>query len=345
MEPLRAAIIGCGRMGSTIDDELPRWASSTKPYAHAARYAAVPDTVLVAACDSDEEKLAACGEKWGLQALYADIETMMALEQPDIVSICTRTCMRHEVAMQVIAHKPRAIFLEKPMAETLRQCDEIIAACEAAGIITAVNCSRRWEPGYTQAKALVAEVIGPLRCVTGFCPGRLSHMGSHLLDLVRYLVDDAPAEWVTGHVPGAAEDDEDVSGLGMIQFSGPISGYVNMLDAGAVGVEVDLIGTTGRVHIGDNGNWCRLWVQTKEGLGRPSLAELPFPQPLDMPTMGRMSVIDIADCVRNGGKPRCSAIDGRAALELALALRHSERVGGQRVALPYPDVDEAIRSV
>ena len=62
---LRAAVIGCGRMGSTIDDELPRWAPSTKPYAHAARYAAVADTVVVAACDADAAKLRTFGERWG----------------------------------------------------------------------------------------------------------------------------------------------------------------------------------------------------------------------------------------------------------------------------------------
>lgn len=331
-------------MGSTIDDELPRWASTGRPYAHAARYAAVDDTVVVAACDADAQKLATFGERWGVSALYSDVETMMVQEQPDVVSICTHTGIRHEVTLQVIAHAPRAIFMEKPMAETLRQCDEIIAACEARGIVTAVNCSRRWEPGYTQAKTLLAEIVGPLRCLVAFCPGGLSHMGSHLLDLVRYLVDDVPAEWVSGHVPGADKGDDDVSGLGMIQFAGPVHGYINMLDAAAPGVDVDLIGTTGRIHIGDNGNWCRLYAQTKDGLGRPSLAELPFPQPMDVPHMGRMSVLDIVKCIREGGKPRCSAVDGRAALELALALRHSERTGGTRVALPYADVDEPMRS-
>ncbi|MEI6499766.1 MAG: Gfo/Idh/MocA family oxidoreductase [Armatimonadota bacterium] len=345
MEPLRAAIIGCGRMGSTIDDELPRWASSTKPYSHAARYAAVEDTVVVAACDPDAVKLAAFGERWGVTALYSDVDEMMKQERPDLVSICTHTGIRHEVTLKVIAHGPRGIFMEKPMAETLRQCDEIIDACEQRGIVTAVNCSRRWEPGFTQAKALIAEAIGPLRCITAFCNGGLSHMGSHLLDLVRYLADDAPAEWVTGHVPGADAGEQDVAGLGLIQFAGPVHAYVNMLDAGAVGVDVDLIGTTGRIQIGDNGNWCRLWAQTKEALGRSSLAELPFPQPYEVPHFGRMSVLDLAQCVRQGGKPRCAAVDGRAALELALALRHSERLGGQRVALPYPDLDDAIRSV
>jgi predicted dehydrogenase len=343
---LRCAIIGCGRMGSTIDDELPRWAPSTKPYAHAARYAAVPDTVVVAACDADAAKRQAFGERWHINALYAEVEEMMRQEQPDLVSICTHTAVRHEVALQVIAHSPRAIFLEKPLAETLRQCDDIIAGCRAGGIVGAVNCSRRWEPAWTRARELVHEgIIQSLQCVMAFCGGGLSHMGSHLLDLVRYLVADAPAEWVSGHVPGlATEDERDLGGLGLIEFAGPIHAYVNMLDARAVGVEVTLLGAEGRIQIGDNGNCRQLWVNSEAPLGRRVLGEVPFPDPHEMPDMGTMSVMDIVRCVRESGKPRCAIEDGRAALELALALRHSERTGA-RVPLPYPDLDEAIRSV
>jgi len=332
-------------MGSTIDDELTRWAPSTKPYSHAARYAAVADTAIVAACDADADKLRIFGERWGVTGLYSDVDEMMTRERPDLVSICTHTAVRHEVALKVIAHRPQAIFMEKPMAETLGQCDDIVRGCQQQGIITAVNCSRRWEPGWTQAKALIADnVIGPVLCITAFCNGGLSHMGSHLLDLVRYLADDAAVEWVCGHVPGLeGADDRDHGGLGLIQFAGPIHAYVNMLDARAVGVEVTVLGAEGRIQIGDNGNERRLWVNSEAALGRRYLGEIPFPDPSDMPDMGRMSVLDLAQCVREGGKPRCSAVDGRAALELALALRQSERTGA-RVVLPYDGPDEAIAS-
>lgn len=343
---LRAAIVGCGRMGSTIDDELPRWANSSKPYAHAARYAAVADTVVVAACDADAAKLQTFGERWGISALYADVAEMMRQEQPDLVSICTHTAIRHEVALQVIAGAPKAVFLEKPMAETLRQCDDIIAGCRERGIAGAVNCSRRWEPSWTRAKELVAEgVIGNLLAIVAFCGGGLSHMGSHLLDLVRYLADNAPVEWVSGHVPGlgGVDDTRDHGGLGLIQFAGPIHATINMLDAHAVGVDVTLLGTSGRLQIGDNGNERKLWVNGDSGLGRRYLGQVPFPDPYDLPDMGTMSVLDIVHCVRTGAQPRCSIEDGRAALELALALRQSERTGA-RVALPYGGLDEAIES-
>jgi predicted dehydrogenase len=334
-------------MGSTIDDERPRYRPDTYPFAHAARYREVPDTVLVAACDPAAEKLRVFGERWGVSALYADVDEMMRQEQPDIVSICTNTGIRHEIAQRVIAHGPKAIFLEKPMAESLRQCDEILAGCAERGIVSAVNCSRRWEPSWTRAKELMRDVVGPPRSVVAYCGGGLSHMGSHLLDLVRYLVDDAPAEWVMGHTPDAeaTAGEGDLAGLGLITFAGGVTAYINMADAGPVAFDVDAVCERGRLHLGDNGWTRRLYLPCSEGLGSHYLAEVPFPDDWAHPDFGRASIMDIVRCVREGGKPRCGGVDGRAALELALAIRASERQGGARLYLPYPDLDDPLRSI
>lgn len=347
MEPLRAAIIGCGRMGSTIDDELPRYMPLTGPLAHAGRYRDVPDTVLVTGCDPDPGKLRTFGERWGVTALYADPVEMMRQERPDIVSICTHTDIRHEVTLAVAEYCPRAIFMEKPMAESLRQCDEILEACAARNIVTAVNCSRRWEPCWTRARELVTDVLGPVRSLTAYCGGSLSHMGSHLLDLVRYLVGDEPAVWVNGHIPdaAAAAGEGDVSGLGLIEFAGSTTAYINMVDAATTGVDVDLVCEQGRLHFANDG-WVReLYTPDTAALGYRHLAAHPFPDAPYQPPSGPASVQDIANCVRDGGKPRCGGVDGRAALELALALRASSRQGGARVALPYPDRDDYLRSI
>ena len=56
---LRVGIIGCGRIASTIDDELqkPRRGGIILPLSHAGGYALVDETEIVAACDVVEEKL------------------------------------------------------------------------------------------------------------------------------------------------------------------------------------------------------------------------------------------------------------------------------------------------
>ena len=48
----RACLIGCGRMGATIDDEV----NDTLPFSHAAGYTAVDNVDLVAVSDSNKAK-------------------------------------------------------------------------------------------------------------------------------------------------------------------------------------------------------------------------------------------------------------------------------------------------
>src|SRR5436309_2694261 len=58
---LRVGIIGCGRMASTIEDEVQgrQRGGLVLPYSHAGGYAVVEETEVVAACDVVEEKLGA----------------------------------------------------------------------------------------------------------------------------------------------------------------------------------------------------------------------------------------------------------------------------------------------
>ena len=55
----KAAIIGCGRMAGTIDDEVRDYPGMLFPYGHAGAYLALPDMELAAAADPDAARLRA----------------------------------------------------------------------------------------------------------------------------------------------------------------------------------------------------------------------------------------------------------------------------------------------
>ncbi len=345
MATLRAAVIGCGRIGSTIDDEIDRWSSVGLPYSHAARYAAANETELVAGCDPDQARAEAFRQRWGLERAFTDIHQMMEATRPDIVSIATQTSVRIEAALACVEHRPRAIFADKPLAETLADADRLLCACRSEGIIVAVNCSRRWEPRSIHARDMLQEgLIGELRAVVAFCPGGLSHMGSHMIDFMRYYAGDV--EWVVGQTSSPVEDqpERDIGGLGILQFSNGVHGYLNMLDPGPLGVELDLIGTQGRIRsINNDADW-ELWLPGAVPTKHKTLAKQQFPIPHDMTGFGVRSVQDICRCIETGDTPLCSGEDGRAALEIALALRQSGLESNRRVDLPFEDDRAAIRS-
>src|SRR5438067_1943751 len=83
----RAAIIGCGRIADSIEDEVadaPGWA--LLPFSHAGAYQRCPRTELVAAADPNAERRARFGERRGVERLYADYREMLDRETAEWVS-------------------------------------------------------------------------------------------------------------------------------------------------------------------------------------------------------------------------------------------------------------------
>jgi predicted dehydrogenase len=345
MAVYRAAIVGCGRMGGFIDDEVGWSASSMLPYSHALAFVESPRTELVAACDPDEAKLRAWGERYGIDALYADIRRLMAERQPDIVAVCTPTAYRFQATLQVAAGKPKLIFLEKPVAECLREADEMLAACDAAGALTAVNTSRRWHPIWHRAAELIARgEIGRVRTAVVYGVAGISHNGSHLIDTLRHLVGD-DVEWVIGHIDddATAQTEDDVPGLALLHFRNGAHAYVNMQDPAVTSFEIDVVGESGRVRVYANGMEAELWTAGPNLIGL-GLNRQPFPRPPRFKAPPLHAVDDLCDALEEGRETRCTLRDGRAALEIALALRESHRRGGARIALPFMDRETRIKA-
>ena len=84
----KVAIIGLGRMGSTIDDE----GHYAVPYSVAAATKASQVLELVAGADLLSEKREEFQQRWGT-AVYEDYREMIDEEKPDLVAICTAACL------------------------------------------------------------------------------------------------------------------------------------------------------------------------------------------------------------------------------------------------------------
>jgi predicted dehydrogenase len=349
MKRYRAAVIGLGRMGSTFDDEIQQGGSIFLPYCHAPSYHASPLTDLVAGADPHSEQRAIFGERWGLggERLYADHREMLEREKPDMVSICTTARIRARIVLDAVAAGVKAIWAEKPIAISLTEADEMVRTCREHGVALAINCARRWHPGLGQARRLIeAGELGRLLQVTAYGQCGLSHNGSHLLDIVRYLAG-GNVSWVYGEMESdeAAAGDADLMGNGYLAFDNGVRAYVRALPCGPASWELDVIGETGRIRSLNDTNELE-YIRTVPGgpRGRGVAARLPFPLPNRMQGTGLTIIEDLVHAIESGQLPRCSGEDGRAALEIAVALRESHRRGGTKVTLPLADRSLAIRS-
>ena len=333
----RGAVVGCGRMGSTIDDEHIHMAHYPWPWAHAPAMIEARGIELVAAADVDRAKLDDFGQRWGVEALYEDFRELVQKEKPDVVAVTTRPEERAEVVVGLAEAGGRAIYATKPMCRTLAQADAMIEACARTGTILAIACHLNWYNWYAMARQAIADgAIGDLRSMVCHCPHSLSNIHSHSLALMR-LFAGAPVEWVMGEMDSdeQAQGDGDISGSGYVAYANGVRGFVNSrADRSGHGWTMEFIGERGMVVTRNAHAQFELWGAHPE-TGEPIQRQFPNPW------HPRSSMVDafegVCRSIEAGEEKICPGEFGREALETVIALRESHRRGNVRVELPLED--------
>ena len=345
MGKFKAALIGLGRIASTIDDEV-EGSSMAMPMSHMGSYLDVSEVEVVGGADTYSEQREAFGRRYGFDRLYSDYREMLEKERPDIVSVCTSAKPRAEIVQAIASMDAgvKAIYAEKPIAISLEEADAMVAACHKAGIALAVNCSRRWDPWYAMSRRLIDDgEIGAVLQVNVNQVGNLSH-NSHMLNLARYLAGgDGRVSWVFGDLESdeKANSDDDLGGISYLAFENGARALVRQ-EAWAYN-ESDVMGSDGRIRAINDGQEFELWKFAKGGMrGQPVRHLFPKPQRFEGPNV--LAIRDLMSCIENGGEPLNSGEEGRHDLEVAVALRESHRRGGVRVDLPITDRSQKIIS-
>ena len=96
----RVAIIGTGRMGGLIEDEIPL-GDPNLPYGHFSAYEYIEETEVVAVANRGAERLQRFSERFGITNTYLDYREMIDKEQPDIVSVTAPSFARAEPLRQL----------------------------------------------------------------------------------------------------------------------------------------------------------------------------------------------------------------------------------------------------
>jgi len=320
----RAAVIGCGKIGSDNADD-PRVPGI---YSHAGAYVACPATELIALCDSDAAKLERCGRRWQVADCYRDARQLLAEVKPDIVSICTPDATHADLLRLVLAAPGiRAVLAEKPLATDLQSARQIVKLAEDNRIVLAVNYSRRYAASHNQLKEfLQSGGIGAMQTVGGYYTKGTLHNGSHWFDLARFLVGPVSRVWGRDAL---RESGDDPTLDAFLEFAGGASGHLQACTAQAFSLfEMDLIGSKGRVRLVDFGNTIEFYevAESRDYTGYQTLVLKERKQD-GLRDVLLHAVADLVHCLNTGSRPRCDGADGIAALEIALAVRESAASG------------------
>ena len=352
MKKHTVAIIGLGRMGSTIDDE----GHGDVPYSVAAATKASERLELVAGADLLPDKRDAFQSRWGA-AVYEDFRDMIRREEPDLVAICTAACLpkpareapdanfrgdsHADLAVAVADLGVPMIFLEKAMASSMERADEIRDAVKRNNALFNTGVLRRFDNRYEVVKdAVAAGQVGEVRAVIHYASSSLMHGHIHSIDTVSYLIGDPAITAVRGELlpRGLQVEGNHIPADPLATYQLRFANGVEAWSIPATPWEFEVIGSEGAIRSCNNGADVLL---RRPGAvqGRSALWE---EAPVDPVTPRSTTQCCLEDLVaaRESGQPTRGHIDVTHHItEATIAVAESHRQGGAWVELPLPSRD------
>jgi UDP-N-acetylglucosamine 3-dehydrogenase len=159
---LRAAVIGVGAMGQH----------------HARVYNELSEVELVAVADLSENAANRVAKLYKVPS-YSSYEELLDAEDPDLVSIAVPTSLHHQTAIAVLEQGVH-VLLEKPIASTLTEAQEIVRCAERSGLCLSVGHIERFNPAVVELKRRLDQ--GELGQVYQFHARRLSPYPDRVMD-------------------------------------------------------------------------------------------------------------------------------------------------------------------
>jgi phthalate 4,5-cis-dihydrodiol dehydrogenase len=146
---LRLGVIGLGRAGAGM----------------LAAMAKHPDIQVTAAADLHREHLDRFAEDFG-GLTFGDAAALCDSSEIDAVYVATPH-EYHAEHVALAAARGKHVIVEKPMALTLADCDRMVAAAEAAGVVLIVGHTASFNPGIQKMRQMVVDGdVGPLAMIS-----------------------------------------------------------------------------------------------------------------------------------------------------------------------------------
>ena len=334
MNKIRVAVFGCGAIAQRR---------------HIPEYAANSAVELVAFADPVKERVEAVAAEYGGKA-YTSYEELLKNEKLDAVSVCTPNYL-HAPMTIAAANAGLHVLVEKPMATTAGEGEQMIEAARKNGVFLMVGHNQRLMPPHVKAKEILDS--GKLGKVLTFrtsfghggpegwsldgrdswffrkeeaLMGAMGDLGVHKSDFIRYLLNDEIAE-VAGFIGTLHKEGTDVDDNATC---------IVRMKSGAVGT---LMASWTHYRSGDNSTvlWCENGVMKIGAVdGDEVIVELTNGT-VEIYKVGAMAtnekqvpsgVIDeFVECIQNNTPPKISGEEGLRSLKVILGAFESQDTG------------------
>src|SRR3979411_1027571 len=316
---MRVGVIGAGVMGTN----------------HARVLGGLPDATLVGIVDPLPEHRSRATEFAGCRA-FASLEELIA-EGVDAVTIAAPTHLHHEIALACIARNIH-ILVEKPIAPSVEEGRDIVAAARHAGVTLMVGHVERFNPAVAAIKQAISgeDILSIAITRVGPFPPRMSNVGVvidlavHDIDLISWFTGSAIVE-VQPQLSNAVAEREDIALLQFRTASGVLA-HINTNWLTPFKARTVHVATKRKYVIGD-----LLTRQVTECYGfQPdgsySMRHLSVghAEPL------RAELQAFVGAIRTGKEPAVTGEGGVASLEIAIRCLESRAVPSESRRRPGP---------
>lgn len=127
-------------------------------FRHLKALADLPFVKVAAIADPDQEKANELASRFSIPQVFASSTEMIAAVKPDVVHILTPPATHARLAIEALDADCH-VLVEKPMADTVADCERMIARAKEKNLMLSVNHSARFEPPVLEALELVRKGV------------------------------------------------------------------------------------------------------------------------------------------------------------------------------------------
>lgn len=313
---VRIGLIGCGAVARRF---------------HLPAFKAAGAEVIAFSSRTSASAEAAAGE-WGSGKVLSDWREILAIDEIDAVDVCTPNASHAEMAIAA-ANAGKHVLVEKPIATTLDEADEMISAARSAKTILMTAHNVRYAPPFVAVRKEIANGslgrIHGVRAAFGhagpqvWAPGAtwffdrtlsgggaLMDLGVHVADLLRSVLSDEVAE--VGAMLSSGSLGVEEAAQVIMRFEGGAIGsmHISWIVKPAPDHQLTIFGSNATIHLDSTTSPV---FRSESGDSRVLATE----EDIDDPYHAFVNAIE------SGSEPPVTGEDGRAALAIVVAAYRS----------------------
>lgn len=334
---LNFALVGCGRIS----------------YKHAEILnGQIKNARLAAVCDISETKAKDTGQKYNVP-YYLNYDEMLSNEKIDVICILTESGKHAEHTIDIVKKYKKHIVVEKPMALSLSDADEMIRVCDEYGVKLFVIKQNRYNIPVTKLRqALEAGRFGklvmgtvrvrwsrdqkyydldPWRGTWAMDGGVFTNQASHHIDLLEWMLGQPVSVFAKSATQLVDIETED-TGLAIIKFANGSLGLVEATTAVRpkdLEGSLSILGEKGSVEIGGFAvNEMKIWNFVDKKADDDQVLSTYRENPQNVYGFGHVRYLEnVIDSILNNKRALVDGLEGRKSLELINAMYESIETG------------------